>query len=287
MIRSIGTVFLLGLLQLSPVNDSLEYSYKAHFSNDNVIYTQINDVIADGIEHYNFTFSLAVDFDVYFNQDSQEFYTTNYIFNSVVSRYDYYSDTLYKTVNLLYTSNFNLYSYELDDSSFDIIWVLPHENDIVRLGISLNDSAMHYETEQITLNEDFNDDYQLSYSLDLSQLSTEIYNFTSMSKSYNQGYTDGSRYGYDVGKDEGITQGYQSGYADGYNEASTQNQTAVTIFSGIISVALIPINFFLACLNFEVFGINIGSFVSALLTVAIVVIITRMIVSGGNGGGDK
>lgn len=104
---------------------------------------------------------------------------------------------------------------------------------------------------------------------------------------YQNGYSDGYNAGYGTGVDEGIIIGYNGGYIDGYDNASTQNQTAVTIFSGIISVGLIPINFFLACLNFEVFGINIGSFVSALLTISIVVIITRMIISGGNGGGDK
>lgn len=98
----------------------------------------------------------------------------------------------------------------------------------------------------------------------------------------SQNYYDG----YNDGYNDGNNNGYQNGYTAGYTEGATQDETAVAIFSGIISVGLIPINFFLACLNFEVFGINIGAFVSALLTIAIVVIITRMIVSGGNGG-DK
>lgn len=83
----------------------------------------------------------------------------------------------------------------------------------------------------------------------------------------------------------GYTTGYQTGYTTGYTEGSSQDETAVAIFSGIIEIALVPINFFLAMLNFEVFGINIGAFVSALLTVAIVVIIIRIVVSGGNKNG--
>ena len=101
---------------------------------------------------------------------------------------------------------------------------------------------------------------------------------------YQQGYTDGWNAGNDNGWDDGYRNGYNDGSADAWEEASQQDETAVTIFSGILSVGLLPVNFFLAILNFEVFGINIGAFVSALLTVAIVIIVTRIVVNGGNKG---
>ena len=63
--------------------------------------------------------------------------------------------------------------------------------------------------------------------------------------------------------------------------------TASIIFQGIFNIGLMPVNFFLGVLNFEVFGINIGAFVSALLTLAIVIIIVRIIFSGGNGKGKE
>ena len=63
--------------------------------------------------------------------------------------------------------------------------------------------------------------------------------------------------------------------------------TASIIFQGICNIGLMPVNFFLGVLNFEVFGINIGAFVSALLTLAIVIIIVRIIFSGGNGKGKE
>lgn len=95
---------------------------------------------------------------------------------------------------------------------------------------------------------------------------------------------------WDDGHSEGYTEGYRNGqadgYATGYQDALEQGSTASVIFSGILSIALVPVNFFLGILNFEVFGINIGAFVSALLTIAIIIIIIRIIFSGGNGKGD-
>lgn len=90
---------------------------------------------------------------------------------------------------------------------------------------------------------------------------------------YNEGYTAG----YDDGQADGFTDGRQTGYAEGIQYASQQDQTALTIFTGICNVGLLPVNVFLQMLNFEVFGINIGGFVSALITVAIVVIIIRVV----------
>lgn len=82
--------------------------------------------------------------------------------------------------------------------------------------------------------------------------------------------------GYEVGKGVGDAEGYQRGYVDGQQI----DETASAIFVGIVNIALVPINFFLKVLNFEVFGINIGAFASAFLTIAIIVIIIRMILGG-------
>lgn len=106
-----------------------------------------------------------------------------------------------------------------------------------------------------------------------------IYGVNDEEGSYSAGYSAGI----DDGFAKGQAIGQQYGYAQGIKYAQEQNSTALTIFQGIINIALIPINFFLACLNFEVFGINIGGAVSALLTVCIVVILCRTIFSGGTG----
>lgn len=89
--------------------------------------------------------------------------------------------------------------------------------------------------------------------------------------SFNVGINEG----YEQGFADGTQAGRQQGFADGVRHAQEQDQTALTIFEGIVTVALVPINFFLAIFNFEIFGINISGFVSALLTVSIIIIIVR------------
>lgn len=84
-----------------------------------------------------------------------------------------------------------------------------------------------------------------------------------------------------------ISSAYSQGYTAGFTDGSADTGEASVIFSGILSVALLPVNFFLGMLNFEVFGINIGGMVSGLLTLAIVFILCRTIFSGGNGSNDK
>lgn len=82
---------------------------------------------------------------------------------------------------------------------------------------------------------------------------------------------------YDSGYTDGYSIGYQAGYGFGYSEGAVIDDQMSTIFAGILDIGLIPINFFLAILNFEVFGINLGAFVSATLTIAIIIIMFRVI----------
>lgn len=99
---------------------------------------------------------------------------------------------------------------------------------------------------------------------------------------YDNGYIAGESAGYELGDQQGYSEGYQVGFTEGYAEADNQDTTALTIFTGIINVALLPVNVFLSILNFEVFGINIGALVSSFLTIAIVVILWRIISGGKN-----
>lgn len=79
------------------------------------------------------------------------------------------------------------------------------------------------------------------------------------------------------------SEGYSEGYSQGFNEGASMDTTAVTIFNGILNIALVPVNFFLAMFNFEILGINISSLVSALLSVCMVIIVIRMITGKKNG----
>lgn len=83
----------------------------------------------------------------------------------------------------------------------------------------------------------------------------------------------------------GYSTGYQNGYGNGYNAGQNADETITTIFNGIFGVALLPINMFLTMLNFDVMGINVAGIVTALLTVALIIIVVRF-VTGEKVSGD-
>lgn len=138
---------------------------------------------------------------------------------------------------------------------------------------SLDGDLFYYETQYTSANRK----YYLTYDLEALPL-----NIANTDGTYQNGYNEGWNAGNDYGFEDGYDSGYQNGYNDAEFQLDAQGTTARVIFAGIIDVALLPINFFLACLNFEVFGINIGSFVTATMTVAIVIILFRTIFNGGN-----
>lgn len=128
-----------------------------------------------------------------------------------------------------------------------------------------------YSTSQPNFDTDYFDDGGVVYiTFELEPVSQqEWYGY------YQEGYDDGYESGYGEGKNAGATEA-----AEYYSQ---QDTTAVTIFTGILNIGLMPINFFLGILNFEVFGINIGALVASFMTIAITLIIVRIIFSGGNG----
>lgn len=100
----------------------------------------------------------------------------------------------------------------------------------------------------------------------------------SINDAYNEGYNDAKDYWYQIGKENGEQIGYDNGLRDG----QSIDQTTATIFSGIIQVGLLPVNFFLAIFNYEILGINISGLVSALMTIAVVIIVYRLVMGGKN-----
>lgn len=101
---------------------------------------------------------------------------------------------------------------------------------------------------------------------------------------YQNGYSDGYNAGYDTGWDEGYTRGEAIGYSDGFEDGASVDDTAIVIFNGILNIALVPINFFLAIFNWELFGINMSALVTSILSVCLVVIVVRL-VTGKNADG--
>ena len=126
-------------------------------------------------------------------------------------------------------------------------------------------------------------------------------NINTSDVAYNEGYDMGYQSGYNQGNAQGLEVGYQSGYAEGvasqqqliadaytngynqgYDEAYTADATVATVFSNILLVGMLPVDFFLRILNWEFLGINIASFVSALLSVAATIIVVRIVTGGKN-----
>lgn len=88
-------------------------------------------------------------------------------------------------------------------------------------------------------------------------------------ETYNRGYNNGYNDGYNAA--------YSIGYNVGYDAALGANGTAITIFNGILSIGMLPINIFLKILNFDILGINMANFISALLSICLTLIIIRTI----------
>lgn len=110
---------------------------------------------------------------------------------------------------------------------------------------------------------------------------------------YDEGYADGESDGYSTGSTSGYNNGYQAGYTaasgevgqtqyqsgyqagytDGANDANTYSFTAL-----IGSVIDTPIRYFSSLFNFNLLGVNLLTFMLALLTLGFVIIIIKHII---------
>lgn len=88
--------------------------------------------------------------------------------------------------------------------------------------------------------------------------------------------------GYAVRTNTAYEEGRTAGYLAGLAEGQQQDETIASIFSGILEIGLVPINVFLAMFNFDILGINITEFVTALLTAMLVVYVVRIFIGGGD-----
>ena len=109
-----------------------------------------------------------------------------------------------------------------------------------------------------------------------------LYDFIGSANSFINNITE-SQAAYQTGFDNGFAVGHSRGVADGYAEGVGQNETIFTIFNGILNIAMVPINFFLAIFNFEILGINMTAVAMATLSIMILIICWRFITSGSAG----
>ena len=109
------------------------------------------------------------------------------------------------------------------------------------------------------------------------------------SAGYGTGYSDGETAGYNSGYNAGETAGYSSGYTTGYNSGDTAgyyrgyndggNAANTYTFLGLISAVIdAPIKAFTGLFNFNLLGVNMVSFITALFTLAVIITIIKKVV---------
>lgn len=248
--------------QVLIVVDDNDYLYKYQID-----YTFYTDIAYNNINSYEYQYNgFKIDLKIINNNNTQVYsYIENYyeeeeIFisnNSFYIEYDIdYSDNL--------TQLKILFEFGADETA----WYIPLEN------FGFNPLSILFSTDTV-----------LNWTPITQNLIPVIMN----GDSYDIGYYNG----YNEGYDEGDRIGQNTGYSQGYSDAQADDSVPSIIFSGVLNIALIPVNFFLAILNFEVFGINIGGFVTGLMTIAVIIILFGVIFGGrpaprgGPSGGGK
>lgn len=292
MITSLITVALLCAFNTATTNAQYpSYQYAAVASSDIVV--PVPYVIDSELNYFQSEARVSFTANLYFN-DSTSFVLRDYQFDWYwdINKWDTeeeewtYTDSFYGSY--LYTGV--SYTNETFDSfNFDLTFLQSRTNRLPTFTISNGgDEIYSYTPEEASYYPI--EDNEFTYTLTGYLLYSQIQNFIAQTLGYQTGFNAGvgagNSEGYATGYNDGVGVGYQDGYTTGFNDANNQDATAAVIFTGILEVALLPINVFLAIFNYEVFGINISGLVSALLTVAVVVIIIRVILSksGGNGG---
>ena len=128
-----------------------------------------------------------------------------------------------------------------------------------------------------TFNEHFyltSHDYYFVQNLTDNQYYKDGYN-TGVDEGYKTGYYEGNNVGYSNGYKQGETVGYNNGYNVGIEKAS--DYSFLSLMGAVIDA---PVSAFTSLLNFELLGINLLSFITGLLTLAIIIFIIKLILGG-------
>lgn len=238
------------------------YNYGVNIQSVNKPQTLVASALSNDVYYINCDAVLS--FNASYD-DSESFYLTDFNLNISLSSY-YLSGN-----QIIYENGFNLNTrldWEITPSSYN----QQLSNISFRYGID-NDDYMYlniYDNNEI-INSDkvlLNDEFSSTIRTrnDVLYNDSLINSVESLlSQLYGQSESDSYQ------------QGYSNGHIDGYNDGLNVDSTVVTIFNGILNIALVPINFFLGMFNFEILGINMSAFVSALLSVALIIIVIRLI----------
>ena len=188
-----------------------------------------------------------------------------------------------------------IFSYDCSGDSIDNLtlsnprWFVSANITIDNLSIYLYDfsGASPYftfsETSPLISEQFSNSCWGYSFALqDLnnwSDLSNDVY----YNNGYNEGFKGGKTEGYSSGLDEGYSNGFAegktNGYDIGYNAGvnAGQDYSFSALFGAVFDV---PIQAFKGLFNFEIFGVNMTSFVSSLLALCVIVVIVKICLGG-------
>lgn len=89
---------------------------------------------------------------------------------------------------------------------------------------------------------------------------------------FDDGYNKGEQVGYTDGKKVGYQQGYNAGFNAGAAEGS--NYSFMSLLGAVFDA---PISAFRGLLNFEVLGVNMSAFVTAMLSLCVVFVLLKLI----------
>lgn len=222
--------------------------------------------------------------DVYISEDNGIKHLNGEV--HVGDRYEY----LFQLTNwgmstqLYYDNNYNiLWGYQCDENfNFDVKKVRIYTQETWGGNSNYRSVAIdYYDSENRVFGFGFRNSYVAFLNISFVQDRTYYFtnNFTDNeiyllglsdgeNKGYEDGYDKGKSDGYNLGKDIGDTIGYQRGVRE-HNDYSF-----FTLFSAIFDA---PVKVIYNLLDFEILGVNLFSFFSALVTVFIVIALIKFI----------
>lgn len=236
-----------------------------------------------------YPYFVEFDLETYLNTlQEQDFYNAYFL---TLFSLDNYFLTIKDNVNL-----FDSFNYYVDNEDFDMMNLyidMPLTLIGNSFGVSYNNLVDDFPYSSIFNRIYRTYDNQKTFYLTAGGINnTFIRNYTSVNtvNTLNAIYNDGELFkasynsvsnenftnGYNQGLKDGEKNGYSNGYAAGLNDGIKDN-TIFNIFNGILNIAMVPVNFFLSIFNFEILGINMAGFVSALLTISIIIYLLRLI----------
>ena len=176
-------------------------------------------------------------------------------------------------MNLYFDMNLSLIGHYFSASYSNVVADFPYRDINNRFYSSFYNQLTYYQTAG-----GINNTFQRHYtSANTVNTLNAIYNDGELFKSnYNSPTNENFTNGYNQGLKEGEKNGYSNGYSAGLADGIKDN-TIFNIFNGILNIAMVPVNFFLSIFNFEILGVNMAGFVSALLTISIIIFLLRMI----------